>query len=374
VMAPRKYAVPTVRRTREVVLAVDQFVRLHLLFFTVVWPLLGAAASVRAISVRELSVLLGVAGCFHIFAYVLNDVIDLPIDRTHADRQRDLLVRGAVRPWQALMIALVQPFCAALLTMILGTASTANVTLLTGFACIFVYNLWGKRCPFPPLTDAIQGFGWASLTIYAAQALGTPANPLTWMVAAYAVGFTIFINGVHGGLRDLANDFAADARTTAIYFGARPGSDDDRSVHVPTPFAAYASGVLVVLVALNGVLMLRNDFGYGRFAWTMTAVAVGAINVYAVWLQRLVLYPRGSAADVAWRLQMYLMFLALPIAFVARAPVVVSIILAALNGMALLLWPSTAIVFRWIWRATCAVVRPGYQHRFAVDAAKPVSR
>jgi hypothetical protein len=145
-------------------------------------------------------------------------------------------------------------------------------------------------------------------------------------------------------------------------------------VHVPTPFAAYASGILVVLVALNGVLMLRNDFGYGRFAWTMTAVAVGAINVYAVWLQRSVLYPRGSASDVAWRLQMYLMFLALPIAFVARAPVVVLILLAALNGMALLLWPSTAIVSQWIWRATCAVVRAGYQHRFAVDAAKPVSR
>jgi 4-hydroxybenzoate polyprenyltransferase len=196
------------RRVGDWVLAADRFVRLHYLFFTCVWPLLGAASLGRDFTVGEISGLLAVIVCFHVYAFLLNDIMDLPIDRTHPNRQNDPLVRGVVRPSQTLLVALVQPALAVPLTMWLGGTWQAHATLAAGFLFMTVYNVWGKRCRFPPLTDAIQGLGWGSLAVYAPCALGAEPNALAWMVAAYVAVFTLLFNGVHGDLRDLANDLA----------------------------------------------------------------------------------------------------------------------------------------------------------------------
>jgi 4-hydroxybenzoate polyprenyltransferase len=336
-------------RTLAWVLTADRFVRLHLLFFTVLWLLLGAASVARNITGGRLTVLLAIALCFHVYAYVLNDVIDLPIDRTQPERQRDPLVRGAIRPSQALGIALVQPLLTVPLTMRLDGGAGAYATLAVGFALMGAYNLWGKRCPFPPLTDTIQGLAWGSLAIYAAQALGAAPNALTWMVAAYATVYILFINGIHGSFRDLGNDRARGARTTAIFFGAVPPSDR-HGLRVPASMVAYASSILAVLVGTNAFLMFRNDLGYGRLSWTITSAVVGAINVGAVLLQPQVVRPRGAARDMAWRLQMYLLMISMPIAFVARASGAVLVVLMLLNAMSLALFKTTAVVTRWAWR------------------------
>ncbi len=123
------------------------------------------------------------------------------------------------------------------------------------------YNLWGKRCYFPPLTDAIQGCAWGSLAIYAPLALGEAPGVLAWTVAVYVAVFTLLFNGVHGSLRDLANDFSTGARTTAIVLGARRAPDAD-DAYVPRALAVFASVVLAALIATSTALVLRNDFGY----------------------------------------------------------------------------------------------------------------
>src|SRR5262245_47882898 len=191
-------------RAWQLVLAVDRFVRLHQLFFTGMWPLLGAASVRRDFRSAELGALLAVISCYLIFAAVLNDVVDLPVDRSDPTRRDHPLVRGSIRPWQALSFALVQPLFTVPLTVWLGGSMRAHAMLATSFVLMGAYNVWGKRCPFPPLTDALQGLAWASLTLYAPFALGVDPTPLTWSVAAYVAVFTLFFNGIHGSLRDLA--------------------------------------------------------------------------------------------------------------------------------------------------------------------------
>jgi 4-hydroxybenzoate polyprenyltransferase len=347
-LALRDLARRTFRGIWDSVLAADRFLRLHLLFFTALWLLLGAASIARNISARELGALLGVAVCFHVYAYVLNDVVDLPLDRTQPARQRDPLVRGVVRPWQALVVALVQPLLTILLTISLGADWSAHAALTAGFALMGAYNIWGKRCPLPPLTDAIQGLAWGCLALYAAYALNGRPNALTWMVVGYATVLIMFINGIHGGLRDLENDLARGVRTTAIYLGARPAAAGG-ALQIPAPLTGYAWLILALLIAMNVALMVRNDFQYGRLVWMATAVVVGVLNVAAALLQPKVLKPRGSDSDIAWRLQMYLMSLSLPLAFVAYTRIELLAAFVFLNAIALLLWDTTAVVTRWTW-------------------------
>jgi 1,4-dihydroxy-2-naphthoate octaprenyltransferase len=177
------------------------------------------------------------------------------------------------------------------------------------------------------------------------------------MVAAYVAVFTLFFNGIHGSLRDLENDFASGARTTAIFLGARPARDDE-DAHVPTALAVLASSILAGLIGISAVLMLRNDFGYGPTVWTATTIAVGALNLFAVVLHPRVVRPRGPGWDMAWRLQLYLVAMSLPVAFVAHASVDVLFALIILNVLALLLFGCTSAVTRWAWLAIGSAIRP----------------
>jgi 4-hydroxybenzoate polyprenyltransferase len=341
-------AVRTVGRLWDRVVAVDRFVRLHQLFFTAIWPLLGAASVRPDLTAAQLMALLGVTLCFLISAAVFNDVIDLPIDRTDPHRRHDPLVRGTIRPWQALLVALVQPLLTIPFTSWLGGDRRAHLVLAVAFILMAAYNAWGKRCPFPPLTDAIQGLSWASLTLYAPLALAMAPNALTWTLAAYGIVLTLFFNGIHGSLRDLANDFSRGARTTALVLGARP-SPGGGPARVPGLMAAYAWLLLALLVFASAALMVRNDFGYGPIAWTLTTLAVGCLHLAAIALHADVVHPRAAVWDRAWRLQLYLVTVNPIVAFAAHAGIGVTATLFMLHMLALVLFGTTGPVIQWIW-------------------------
>ncbi|HEY2290932.1 MAG TPA: UbiA family prenyltransferase [Thermoanaerobaculia bacterium] len=323
-------------------LAADRLIRIHFLFFSSLLPLLGGSTVRQDLSPGQIAALLGVGFCFHIYSYVLNDVIDLPVDRTQPLRQGDPLVRGAVRPWQALLVALAPIPLTVPLTVALGGGARAYATLAGGFAMMAVYNLWGKRCPIPPLTDLVQGLAWGSLALYAGQALGQP-NVLTWVVAAYGAGFILHINGIHGGLRDLANDLASGALTTAIFLGARPSPDGRTRVPLGIPVFAYS--VFAGLAALVLVPLLRNDFGYDPALRITMLVTAGVLCGADLFLLTVVVHPDWPLWNAAFRVQSFLVVATLPIVFV---PYVSAGTLLALSlVLALSLLPLNWAI--WLW-------------------------
>jgi hypothetical protein len=255
------------------------------------------------------------------------------------------------------VIALVQPALTVPLTVWLGGTWWAHATLAIGFVLMGAYNVWGKRCPFPPLTDAIQGIAWGTLAIYAAQALGAEPNALTWMVAAYVVGYTLLFNGIHGPLRDLATDFASGARTTAIFLGARPAPDGG-DPGVPRAVAVFAYGVLAGLIGLHVALLVRNDFGYEAVTWIATTIAVAAVDVVIILLHPRVVRPRGPVWEVAYRLQLYLVMMSLPVAFFAHISAGVLLALLLLTVISLPLFEWTPNIARWTWLTIRSAVWP----------------
>ncbi len=330
-------------------LAVDRFIRLHFIVFSGFLPLLGASSVRPQLRTSEIFALLGVGLCFHVFAYVLNDVIDLPIDRTQALRQSDPLVRGTIRPWQALLTALLQIPLTIPLTNWLGGGREAHLTLLVGFVGMTAYNVWGKRNRVPPVTDAVQGAAWGSLALYAAYAIGGVPNVLTWVIAAYAAGFLLLINGIHGGLRDLTNDLARGARTTAIFFGARPGAGGDGAPRVPAGVPVFAYAISFALVLLSIVPLVRNDFGYGPGVRIAMLLVIGTLNVVAVAMLRAVVRPRsGVLWDIAFRVQMLIVLLILPATFAPFVSAAVLWTIVVLEVVSLLPLEWTYRTVRWL--------------------------
>ncbi|MGE5829213.1 MAG: UbiA family prenyltransferase, partial [Micromonosporaceae bacterium] len=127
------------------------FVRLSVLGVTVIMPFLAAASSSVPLSLagRPIVALLVVGVAFHVFAYVSNDVIDLPIDRTAPARASSPLVRGTVRPAQGAAVAAAQVPIGVAATWWGGGHARGVGALLVACALMLAYNLWGKRSPWP---------------------------------------------------------------------------------------------------------------------------------------------------------------------------------------------------------------------------------
>lgn len=271
----------------ETILRLNQLVRFHFFGFSSSVALMGLASVEPSPSLRQVLVVLASTLAFHVFAYVQNDVIDLDIDRTEALRRDDMLVTGRIKPMHAMAAALLQlPLSLALLWWS-GAPLACLVVVIAGFALMTVYNVYGKRCPFPPLTDFVQGVAWGTLALSAALSTGRSASWLTLLAASHGCGFLFLINGVHGGLRDLGNDLACGMRTTAIHFGAEPlAGGGARSSRALQTFAWIAWALLVGPWALA---FATDAFGYDTTQWWWAAAAWLAIQVAsALVLQRVV--------------------------------------------------------------------------------------
>ena len=234
---------------------VGRFCRFSVLGFSLLLPLAGAATVSTEVSGAQIAALLLVAIAFHVAGYVTNDVFDLRLDRTEPLRAGAPLVRGLVSPRVALSIGLVPVPLAAVLHLLAGGAPAAAVVLLSGMGLGLAYNAFGKRISVPFVSDGIQALAWIALALYGALAIGGALTvPFIWLSVTVFL-YVLMVNGLHGGLRDLANDARHGARTTAILLGARVG--EDGRVVVPSRVAAYGLA-LHVLLLIAGVLAVAG--------------------------------------------------------------------------------------------------------------------
>ncbi len=239
------------------------FLRLSTLSFTLLLPLLGAMSGQHELNGQIILLLLPIGLTFHIFAYVLNDVVDLRVDRSEPLRSDSPLVQGKVTPRLALWFALSQAPLAFAIALVAGVSLLALTMLCAAFLLLALYDLFGKRCTIPLLTDFIQAAGWCALLLFGTFAAAPTINGDIIYLVVYVLIYVLLINGVHGAVRDLANDLAQQARTTAIWFGARPANAT--GVQLPVWFIAYAfllqcTMVAVAVIGLESVNYTQQEY------------------------------------------------------------------------------------------------------------------
>jgi 4-hydroxybenzoate polyprenyltransferase len=249
-----------------------RFVRLFSMGATVVYVLVGIATTALPPAPGLIGAGLVVGVAFHVFADVGNDVVDLPIDRGDPRRARGPLVRGAISPPAALAVALAQlPVMFATLHLG-GAAPTATYALMGALVCLTAYDLVGKALPVPFVADHVQGLGWALLVVTGAELAGG-STVGTLLAAVFVSVYVAMVNGVHGAVRDVANDRASGASTTALRLGVRRTSAG--GLVLPPAVVGYTVGVAIVLAGLlTGVVWWGLRVGTGWAPWATAGIAV----------------------------------------------------------------------------------------------------
>src|SRR5688572_1544767 len=107
-MQPRRLAADWILAFTHATRSARLFIRFSAIGFSAMLPVIGAATAARHVTASQLFLLIAAGCAFHCFAYVTNDVVDLPLDRAEPRRVDFPLVRGTVTPARAVAFALVQ--------------------------------------------------------------------------------------------------------------------------------------------------------------------------------------------------------------------------------------------------------------------------
>lgn len=239
-----------------------KFFRIPMLGFTIAAPTIGVLSGGGSVRVRAVMAAVAVMTCLHVAMYVLNDLVDLDIDLTQPRRAMSPLVRGVLTRRGAAVIVMTAIAASFLLDFIvLGSGLGRQAALFGAFLMLTIYDFFGKKSPWPPLTDFVQGAGCGLAVIYGGLA-NDSLTALSWYEAAYLMVYFAMINGIHGSLRDLENDAVHQVRSTALVLGA---GAHGRSARLPGRLRAYglalqsALGVLGALSLAEAARSARPD-------------------------------------------------------------------------------------------------------------------
>jgi 4-hydroxybenzoate polyprenyltransferase len=237
------------------------FSRLSVVGATLSVVLIGLCTGAGAVDITVAARAVAVAILFHIGVFVMNDILDRDIDRTDPRRSRGPIAAGRVHSGPAWVVVL--------LTLAAGAGEISPGGGLFFYAGatagVSLYNVFGKRCPVPPVTDAVQGGGWGLLSCVGASLAGGLRASSIVLAAAICI-YVMLVNGMQGSLRDVANDARHGARTTATFFGCSATSSG-----LSRGYIAYgmALQLLLALTATAGVGLAAGDGAQAPVAVTV---------------------------------------------------------------------------------------------------------
>jgi 4-hydroxybenzoate polyprenyltransferase len=247
--------------------------------FTLFIPLMGAATALPSTlpAFSTILVIILVGWGFHMTYYGFNDATDYELDKVLGKKDDHPLVRGEISRRTALIITIGHTLGLFVIEWLSGTTVKTMLFLFSACLCVIIYDVFGKRNPFPLLTDAIEGLGFTMLALYGATKVGTPSI-LSYILAINFGIFTNFITGYFLGIVDLKGDFISGARTTAIWFRMRP-PEDNALPHIPRALSLFGILQIFILLFVNFFPLLRNDFHYPPLTLTVIMVIVIMLSI-----------------------------------------------------------------------------------------------
>ena len=190
---------------------------------TAVAPVLGALSmwDVGTLSLLELFFLF-IIGCLaHAYGFVLNDVIDIKVDKLSKELTTRPLVRGSITRKRAIWFAVICMIGSFLLSFIFYSEPQRYLLLLlillAAYLLATVYDIASKKYPGMDLFVASAIF---FLILFGASTIGPPTK-LAFVVALIGGLQVVFMNMINGAIKDIDHDKEGSANTVAIRLGAK---------------------------------------------------------------------------------------------------------------------------------------------------------
>jgi 4-hydroxybenzoate polyprenyltransferase len=226
--------------------------RIGLSPLTISVPILGSATRLEEIAPGE-AILLGAMGlCAHFFGFILNDVVDYPIDRTVPNRQRSPLISGQVTHREAMVFAFCQPLLALVLYLLALNGTSMGLGFLAlSVALSLAYNLWSKQGKLPRfLAELSLALSVGVLCLSGALVKTAEIAPTSLIFSISLALVLLLLNSVSSGLKDIKTDLEYGARSFVISAGSYMVDEDRIFISPATKRYSLVLQVLLLLCLL----------------------------------------------------------------------------------------------------------------------------
>jgi len=206
-------------------------------------------------------ILMGVIG--NIFGYVLNDYMDVKIDKRSKELSERPLVKGSVSIRAALVIIISCLIAIFIIPMIFFRNILLIFILMISVVLGVFYNIFCKKIVGSELFLAgamasfcLFGAVAVSSNIHSLQELGN----ITWIVVSVMFLYVFIMDMFEGNFKDVENDRKAGAITLPIYLGVRT----TKKMHVSISFKVlniFLKGLLIFIIFIP-FIFLNFSFWY----------------------------------------------------------------------------------------------------------------
>lgn len=255
-----------------------QLFRLQTAAVTAITPVIGGLL----MNQREplsLLVLFVIGLLYHIFGFVLNEYIDIEVDKKSADLKKKPLVSGAISKSTALFSIIVSSGGACILLVFFQSALPIVLFIIALFLGT-LYDIYGKKILG---SDFVLAGGFFFLCLTGASTTSISFSPLVYLVGLLYFFQIVFNNAVEGGLKDIDHDALGGAKTLATRAGVRVCKG---MLQTTTTFSIFAYSVRLIFFGLLVVLGMQPELAFwgGNIFLQFLTVLLGLIVVITVYL------------------------------------------------------------------------------------------
>ena len=254
-----------------------ELTRLFNMGLTAVAPVLGALSmwDVGSLELWRLCVLFLIGSMSHIYGFVINDVIDIRLDKLSKDLSARPLVRGSITRRAAVIFA-VSCMIGSFLLSLVFFSDMFRYLVLAGilFIAYFlatVYNIASKKYPGMDLVLASAIFFFI---LFGAWTIGTPTT-LAYIVALIGGIQVLFMNMINGAIKDIDHDKQGSANTVAIRLGARVQAGT-----MVLPLSFKSTGYLIEVIRIVLVFLPFVILGLSASLWQVALLVVLSLATF----------------------------------------------------------------------------------------------
>jgi len=254
-----------------------EITRLFNMGLTAVAPVLGALSmwNVDSLPLWKLFILFIIGSLAHIYGFVINDVIDIRLDKLSKDLSARPLVRGSITRKRAAFFAISCLIGSFLLSFVffsdlVGYLILAFILLLAYFLAT-VYDIASKKYPGMDLVVASAIF---FLILFGAWTIGTPTL-LVYVVALIGGIQVLFMNMINGAIKDIDHDKQGSANTVAIRLGAKVYAGV-----IALPLSFKTTGYLIEITRIALIFLPFVFLGLSPNLWQIALLVLFAIATF----------------------------------------------------------------------------------------------
>ena len=210
----------------------------------------------------------------HIFEFVLNEFIDVDVDRLSPDLAEKPLVKSSISLNAALAVIFGSMILSFVLTFLFFFDIWVLIMLSLAFEFGAIYDIHGKRFAGSDFSLAFWIFFFC---LFGASVVSNQYTGILFLVAGMGFFQILFNNAVEGGIKDADHDWSAGAHTLAHSFGVKVRN---KKLIIPPAFkvASYiiklGSIVLIIFLIIQINFNLTNIYDYLRYILVILLILI----------------------------------------------------------------------------------------------------